>query len=423
MAENIVFFLLGVVVTAIIVVIVRNLSSLEHQIAHRFDPQFGVEDEQFQRAIGNLLGPGLKTGNKVTTLVNGREYFPEMLAAIRSARETVTLETFIYWSGSIGRQFSDAMMERCRAGVKVHLLVDWLGSWKMDRELLKELKESGIQFRRFRPLNWHNLAIFNNRTHRKILVVDGRVAYTGGAGIADAWDGDAQDTQHWRDNQYRLEGPAVASMQSAFMDNWLQADLKVMIGDDYFPRLESVGNVCAQVFPSGPTTGSDSARLMYLLSISCACRSIRLGQAYFIPDKLSIETIVDACRRGVKVELIIQGPTDAILNVHCTWFLLRPLLEAGVEVYEYNTALYHVKTMIIDELWVSVGSTNFDTRSFRLNDEANLNVLDRDFANYQVELFERDKTQCRRITLDDWHKRGWRKRILDRGASLLRSQL
>lgn len=405
------------------VLVVRNLSSLERHLEHRIDLDYGVEDPQFLRTMGCLLGPNLLEGNRVRCLVNGKEYFPAMLEAIRDARESITMETFIFWSGDVGKRFTEALIERAEAGVRVHVLVDWFGSWRMDRALLNQIRYSKVEFRRYRPPYLHDLAVFNNRTHRKILVVDGRIAFCGGAGIADTWDGDAENRDKWRDNQYELTGPCVLQMQAAFMDNWIQVEAELLTGDRYFPRLDKAGDVTAQVFASGPGNGSESARIMYLLSIAAARKSILLGQGYFIPDKLSMDTIIAARRRGVRVQVIIQGPTDAPFALHCTWWLMGRLLKEGVEIYEYQPARYHVKVLVVDDIWVSVGSTNFDARSFRLNDEVNLNTWDREVAAGERLQFESDLARSRQITYEEWKARAATSRVKDWFYALFRKQM
>ena len=415
----------SVFITLIVVLIIRNLSAPERHLNHNVRANFSVEDRQFELSMGNLLGPPILEGNSVEPLVNGNRYFPAMLEAIRGAKKTITMETFIFWSGDIGRQFTEALVERAQAGVKVHLLMDWFGSWKMEKPLLRRIKEgsSGIQIEFYRPLGVHNLARFNNRTHRKSLVVDGKVGFTGGAGIADPWDGDAQDRQHWRDTQYRLRGPAVAQMQAAFTDNWMQSHFSVLFGEDYFPEPERAGDMKAQVFGSGPDAGAESVRIMYLISIACARKSIRLAHSYFVPDKLAIRTIVAACKRGVEVELMVPGPSDAPITMAGMRSRLKPLLHAGIRVYQYQKSLFHCKVMVVDDLWTSVGSSNFDHRSFRLNDEVNLNVLDVNFARRQIEIFEQDKKNCVEITWEQWKHRPVLNRVVDWFAGLFRAQM
>lgn len=406
------------------ILFVLNLSSGERKINHRIAHLYNVGDAQFVRSMGNLLGPPLVDGNRVVELLNGDEIFPAMLEAIRGAKRTITFETYIYWSGKIGKEFADALSERSAAGVKVHVLLDWVGSGKMDQATLSQMEKAGIQVERYHPLRWYTLTRLNHRTHRKLLVVDGRIGFTGGVGIGDVWLGNAQDEDHWRDSHYRLEGPAVAHMQAAFLDNWLKTQAEVLHGEDYFPPLSAVGDAYAQVFRSSSREGSESVRMMYLLSIAAASRSILLSAAYFVPDDLSVEMLVEARKRGARVEIIVPGPKiDVQLTRWASKSRWGDLLEAGVEIWEYQPTMYHVKVMIVDGMWVSVGSTNFDNRSFRLNDEANLNVLDRAFAERLTKTFEDDKAHSRQITYEAWLHRPWHEKFLEHTLGLLRSQI
>jgi cardiolipin synthase len=416
--------LLTIIITAFVTLLVMNFITGEKKIQERIEPLYAVADPQFRRSMGVLLGPAIQDGNRVEPLQNGDEIFPAMLRDIRSARKTITFETYIYWSGRIGREFADALSERARAGVRVHVLLDWVGSGKMDAAILKKMEAAGVQVRKYHPLRWYHVARMNNRTHRKLLVVDGRVGFTGGVGIADEWSGHAQDDRHWRDAHFRLEGPAVGEMQAAFMDNWLKTEGEVLHGEDYFPELAPSGAALAQVFVSSAGGGSESARLMYLLSIASARQSVRIAASYFVPDDLSVETLVAARRRGVTIELILPGDKiDSSVTRKASRARWGDLLRAGVEIYEFQPTMYHCKIMIVDDLWVSVGSTNFDNRSFRLNAEANLNVFDGEFARSQAAVFEADKQKSRRVTLEAWEHRPWREKLTEHVAALLRSQL
>ena len=394
------------------------------QIQHRIPSLYTVHDPQFFLSMSNLLGPAIVPGNEIKELLNGNGTFPAMIAAIKNAKRTITFETYIYWSGKIGKEFCDALCERSRAGVKVHVLLDWVGSGKMDMDRLTEMKEAGVEVERYHPLRWFNLGRFNNRTHRKIMVVDGRIGFTGGLGIADHWLGDAESAEHWRDTHFQLEGPAVAQMQSAFMDNWIESRSEVLHGEHYFPALEKAGNRYAQVFKSSPDEGSESVRLMYLLSIACAEKSLRIANAYFIPDDLAVETLVAAAKRGVAIQIIVPGK---IIDTQVTRKASRsrwgPLLESGIEIYEYQPTMFHCKVMIVDDLWVSVGSTNFDNRSFRMNDENNLNILDGQFAKEQIDTFNKDLTRSRLISLQTWKNRPFTEKFKDNLYGLLRVQL
>ncbi|OYZ16256.1 MAG: cardiolipin synthase B [Polaromonas sp. 16-63-31] len=330
----------------------------------------------------------------------------------------------MYWSGDVGRQFADALAERARAGVKVHVLLDWVGSAKIDASFLQEMEAAGVEIRKFHKPHWYNLARMNNRTHRKLLVVDGKTGFTGGVGIAPKWTGAGQDAEHWRDSHFQIEGPAVAQMQAVFMDNWLKVTGKVMHGEAYFPALLAVGSSDAQVFSSSPSGGSESMQLMYQLSITAAGKSIDLSTAYFVPDELTTRALTDALKRGVKIRIITPGEiidTDTVRAAsRGSW---GSLLQAGAQIYEYQPTMYHCKVMIVDQLLVSVGSTNFDNRSFRLNDEANLNVYDETFAARQTRVFEDDLKRSRQITYEEWANRPLREKFMERLALLLESQL
>ena len=396
----------------------------EKQIRYELTHRFAVEDPQFLRSMGQLLGPAIVPGNRVTALQNGDEIFPAMLAAINGAQQSIVFETYIYWSGEIGQKFSDALCERAQAGVKVHVLLDWLGTGKIDGKFLDAMQAAGVEVERYHPLRWYNLSRLNNRTHRKLLVVDGRIGFTGGVGIADAWSGHGDTKDHWRDSHYQIEGPAVAQMQAAFGDNWLKIRAKVLFGSAYYPEQEQIGRSRAQVFKSSPTEGSESVRLMYLLSIASAAKSIKLQAAYFVPDDLTVETLVTARKRGVTIEIIVPGPhRDSEVVQAASRSRWAALLDAGVEIYEFQPALFHCKVLIVDGVWVSVGSTNFDNRSFRLNDEANLNIYDAVFAAEQTAVFETDKNTSRLMTRAEFKNRSLLGKMADTLAGILRQQL
>ena len=416
--------LLSALVTGVLVLLALNFTAGEKKVQHELPRLYGTASPQFQRALGTLLGPGIMGGNEVTELLNGDQIFPPMLAAIKAAQKTITFETYIYWSGDIGKAFADALSERARAGVKVHVLLDWVGSAKMEDSYLTEMKEAGVEIKKFHKPHWYNLARLNNRTHRKLLVVDGQVGFTGGVGIAPEWTGNAEDPSHWRDSHYLVRGPVVAQMQATFLDNWLKVTGKVLHGDAYFPAIAPAGNQRAQMFSSSPSSGSESMQLMYHLAITAAERTIDLSVAYFVPDQLTQNLLLDALKRGVRVRMVTPGEyidTNTVKAAsRATW---GELLQAGAEIYEYGPTMYHCKVMIVDNLLVSVGSTNFDNRSFRLNDEANLNVYDAAFAQRQTAVFEDDIRRSRRMTYEAWLARPLRERMHEKLSGLLRSQL
>lgn len=416
--------LITMIVTCGATIVFLNVRAGEKQIRYRIEHRFAVEDAQFLRSMGQLLGPAILSGNEVKALHNGDQIFPAMLDAIRAAQKSITFETYIYWSGDIGQQFSEALCERAENGVRVHVLLDWVGTGRIDGKYLEQMKAAGVEVERYHPLSWYTLTKLNNRTHRKLLVVDGRIGFTGGVGIADEWSGNAQSPKHWRDSHFQLQGPAVAQMQAAFNDNWIRTRAEVLFGEDYFPELAKVKNVQAQFFKSSIDEGSESVRLMYLLSIAAATKDLRLQAAYFVPDDLSLETLVAARRRGVNVEIIVPGPVMDEKFVQCAsrsrW---GELLDAGVRIYEYQPTMYHCKVMIVDGVWVSVGSTNFDDRSFRLNAEANLNVFDATFAAEQLKVFEEDKLHSRLMERAEFKNRSQLRKIAETIAGAFRRQL
>ena len=416
--------LLTALATGALVLLALNFTAGEKKVQQQLPRLYSTASPDFERALGSLLGPGIVGGNAVTELLNGDQIFPPMLAAIQGAKKSITFETYIYWSGDIGKQFADALSERARAGVRVHVLLDWVGSAKMDESYLTEMQQAGVQIEKFHKPHWYNLARLNNRTHRKLLVVDGQVGFTGGVGIAPHWMGNAQDPDHWRDSHYLVRGPVVAQMQATFLDNWLKVTGKVLHGELYFPPIAPAGAQKAQMFSSSPSSGSESMQLMYHLAITAAERSIDLSVAYFVPDELTQKHLMDALARGVRVRFITPGEhtdTDTVKAAsRATW---GPLLQAGALIYEYQPTMYHCKVMIVDQLLVSVGSTNFDNRSFRLNDEANLNVYDAAFAKRQTEVFEDDLKRSRRVTYEEWLNRPLREKAHEKLTGWLRSQL
>ena len=410
--------------TFVLVVVGLNFVTGEKRIQASPERLYSIDDPQFKRALSSLLGPPILGGNRIVTLRNGDEIFPPMLAAIRGAKQNIDFETYVYWSGQIGRDFADAIAERARAGVRAHILLDWVGSQKMDEEALQTMRSAGARVELYHPLKWYNLARMNNRTHRKLLVVDGTVAFTGGVGIAEEWTGRAQDPQHWRDTHYRVEGPVVSQMQAGFLDNWMKVTGEVDHGPDYFPALAAAGEMDAQMFLSSPSGGSESMELMYLLAITAAEHSILLEAAYFIPDELAVRALVAARERGVNVRIIVPGPiNDAKVTSYASRSTWGPLLKAGVKIYEYQPTMFHCKVLVVDEKLVSLGSTNFDERSFRINDEASLNVYDAELAREQVRIFAEDQALSREYTYDDWLTRPWHQRLREWASSTVQSQL
>jgi cardiolipin synthase A/B len=411
-------------VTLAAVLVVVNFMTGEKKIEHRVTRMHSVDSPQFALELGSLLGPPLVEGNRVTALFNGDDIFPPMLDAIHAAQKTINFESYIYWSGDIGQQFADALSERARHGVEVHVLLDWVGSAKMDASLIEQLRHAGVQVYRYHPPSWYDIGRLNNRTHRKVLVVDGRVGFTGGVGIAPTWTGHAQDPDHWRDSHFKVEGPVVSQMQAVFLDNWIKVSGEALHGPAYFPVLAPVGSYRSQMFSGSPTGGSASMELMYLMTLTAASKTIDLSAAYFVPDDLTRGALIAALKRGVKLRIIVPGQFIDSESVRLAskekW---GELLAAGAEISEYAPTMFHCKVMIVDGLLVSLGSTNFDNRSMRLNDEATLNVLDAEFAKAQEEAFEADLKRSVPLSHEQWQRRPWREKVGEKIVGLFGSQL
>jgi len=411
-------------VTLVIILVIANLSSGEKKIEHKIERLYASDDPQFLRSMGLLLGPPVISGNRFEMLLNGDRIFPSMLEGIRGARRTITFETFIYWSGEIGEQIAQALADKAREGVAVHVLLDWVGSSKMDKRYLSLLRDAGAEVIQYHKPHWTGLGRMNDRTHRKLLVIDGCIGFTGGVGIAPEWTGHAENEKHWRDTHFRVAGSVVGHMQAVFMDNWVKATGNVLHGPAYFPDIEPMGDGLAHMFSSSPSGGSDDMQLMYLMAITAATHSIHLASAYFVPDKLTINAIVEAAKRGVKVRIITPGKR---IDTHTVREASRAcwgdLLKAGVEMFEYQPTMFHGKLLVVDEYLVSVGSTNFDSRSFKLNDEANLNIYDRDFAKQQTSIFADDLTKSQQVTLEAWMHRPFTEKLIEKFVPLLDTQL
>lgn len=356
-----------------------------------------VRSADFSQAMGSMLGATFLPGNRIRTLSDGDEIFPAMLGAIRSARQTITFETFVFHHGAIARQFVEALSERARAGVEVKMIVDAIGSLDAGAELA-DLRATGVQVEIYHPVWSADLLRVTYRTHRKLMIVDGKVGFIGGVGIGDKWAGHAAVAGNWRELHYRVEGPVVAQLQAAFHANWLSAHHEVILGPGYFPALPPVGAVRAGAFFSAPQRGRYAVGLMYHLAIAGARESLLIENPYFVPDSALTDALCAAARRGVRVQVIMAGR-------HIDFSLVRlasrkrwpRLLAAGVELSEFHGTMLHTKLLVADDFFVSVGSANFDPRSLAINDEANLNVLDKAFAREQKRIFEMDLARSRPV--------------------------
>jgi cardiolipin synthase len=388
------------------------------------DHEFTVDSDEFLPTIEGATGVPFTGGNRVEILNNGDEFYPAMLQAISEARFSITIEAYIYWAGDVGLRFARALAKKAAAGIKVKILLDAIGSATIGEEIFQTLKRGGCQVAWYNPIHWYTIGRFNNRTHRKSLIVDGRVGFTGGAGIADSWLGSAQDPEHWRDMQIRIEGSAVTPLQSGFAQNWLETTGELVSGSWYYPSLDDAGSLRVQTIMSSPQTGASTVRTMYYLSIICARRSIYIANPYFVPDQVALGALIEAKQRGVDVRIMVSGiHNDNWLARHNSVRLYRRSLEAGVEILEFNRTFLHHKTMVVDGVWVTVGTTNFDNRSFAHNEENNVCVYDTNLAGELERIFLADMTACRRVDLQSWRRRGPFAKIQEIIASVLQEQI
>ncbi len=392
-------------------------------------PRFGLDHElpvdspEFVATVAGASGSPFLKGNTLQLLNNGEAFYPPMLEAIEGAEASITIEAYIYWAGDIGRVFAKALAERATSGCAVKILLDAIGSSSIGAEILDLLEAGGCQVAWYNPIRWYTLGRFNNRTHRKSLIVDGRVAFTGGAGIADHWQGNARGPDEWRDMQIRLEGPAVVPLQAGFAHNWQQTTGELLSGDAFYPAIVSSGPLAVQTLLSSPETGASHVRTMYYLSIVCARESIYIANPYFVPDPVAIETLIEAKRRGVDVRIMVSGiRNDNWLARHNSVRLFGRLLAAGIEIQEFNRTMLHHKTMVVDRRWVTVGTANFDNRSFAHNEESNVCVFDRRLAGQLHDIFLDDLMGSERVTVDAWRTRGAWARAQEFVASFLQEQ-
>ena len=373
-------------------------------------------------ALEDYTSSRVVDGNRIDVLLNGEQIFPAMLEAIGSARRTITFAQYFYGEGPIARDLARALAERCRAGIGVKVLLDAFGSRNIPTEHVERMQLAGCHVVFFRPLG--RLLTANYRNHRRILVIDGRLGFTGGAGVGRKWMGSGRVEDHWRDTDVRVEGPVVEHLQRAFADSWLETTGMVLDGPAYYPRpYETRGEVSAQVVTSAPAAGQFAIYTMFLLAISSAQRSVYITNPYFLPDSTLVDALIQAVSRGVRVAVLAPGPIDYNLVRHLSRANFGRLLQEGVEIYEYNPALLHAKTMIVDSVWATVGSANLDNRSFAINSELNLVVYGADFARRLERVFEDDLRYSRKVDYQHWTSRGLASRLLELIASPLRDLL
>ena len=384
-----------------------------------------VGEAEFMRAAETLTGAPISTGDDVELLINGDEIFPAFLETIEQAEHTINLVTYVCWRGDIVDEIAQALCRKAKDGVEVNVLLDAIGTAKMRRNVVSDMEEAGVRVARFRPIKPYAIRRVTNRTHRKVLVADGRVGMTGGVGLAEEWTGNAQDPEHWRDTHVRVRGPVVRGLQGAFAENWLEATGEVLAGPHHLPDLEPVEDGSPmQVVRSSATVGDTEVEAMYFLALASAKTSIDLTAAYFAPRAAFSDALQEAAQRGVRVRILVPGP-------HIDKEVVRvagraeydALIEAGAEMFEYQPTMLHAKTLCIDGVWSSVGSVNFDNRSFQLHDEATLCVQSEAFAGRLTEQFERDLEVSERLEPGRWEGRPRFQRAQEQALKLVRREL
>jgi cardiolipin synthase A/B len=388
------------------------------------DHEFEVGSAEFCSSIAGATGAAFSKQNQLAIFNNGDEFYPAMLEAIEQAEHTVTIEAYIYWAGQIGKKFADALAQKSRSGVKVKLLLDAVGASAIGEEILQTLQAGKCEIAWFNPIRWYSIGRFNHRTHRKSLIIDGRVAFTGGAGIADHWTGHAQDPGHWRDIQIRIAGPGVLPLQTGFAQNWMETTGELISGIEFYPPASEEGRLELQTILSSPEAGASAVRIMYYLAIVCSRRTICIANPYFVPDDVAIDTLTDARKRGVEVRIMVAGiHHDNALVRRSSTRLYGRLLQGGIEIYEYNRTMLHQKIMVVDDIWATVGTTNFDNRSFAHNEESNVSFFDKPSVEKLRSIFREDLQYCERVTAEKWQRRGVWTKAEELTASLLQDQL
>ncbi|HEX5022459.1 MAG TPA: cardiolipin synthase [Candidatus Binatia bacterium] len=392
-------------------------------------PNVTLSEATFFPTIEAHTDAPIVSGNRIDVLLNGDGTFPVMLRDIKAAKSTITFAQYLFEGGSLAREFAEAFAERCRGGVKADILLDSHGSGKTPADILALMRDAGCHVEFFRRVEapailfpW-KLLQYNYRSHRRILVIDGKVGFTGGYGIADTWKGDGRTENHWRDTNARIEGPAVKFLQAAFAESWLETTGIAIGGEGYFPRLEPIGKIPAQIVSSSPAGGSFQNYMLFLLSINSARKSILITNPYFIPDDVMTDALLKAVSRRVRVVILTPGKIDSRLTYVASRGHYGELLLGGVEIYEYQVALMHAKTMVVDGVWATIGSTNFDNRSFALNQELNLTVYDGSITRQLEEIFHEDLKHSKKISYEEWNSRGVLERLWELFTFPVKEQL
>jgi cardiolipin synthase len=389
-----------------------TLISADKRSIYKYDHPFAVADDAFRRSL-DAFGFAMVGGNRAEILNNGDAIFPAMTEAIRGAKMTVNLESYIFKNDHAGEIIAAALIDAAHRGVEVRVLVDGTGS-SHSWAILRRMREGGAKVYVFHPIRLWSIYKIGRRTHRKILVVDGTVSFTGGFCIADNWLGDARNPKEWRDMMVRATGPVSAQMQAIFSEDWTYTTGEILAGDKFYPHIAPAGDIAAQAIKVSRGDSSSLAEMLYLMAIRSARKSIHIQNAYFVPDAQIREALVQAARRGVEVRIMVPGRTiDMPLVRMASRLHYGELLTAGVRIFEYNRTMMHNKDAVIDGLFTTIGSINFDARSLRENNEESLAFYDRGFAAELEATIAADEKACREVTYQSWKKRGAEQRLAE----------
>jgi cardiolipin synthase len=412
--------IIGIAFIAWLALVVLFAPRIDYHVSTPLRP----DDDDFVRVVQSALQAGIHHGNRVEVLTNGGQFYPAMRDAIRAARTSVNLEAYIMHPGEAADMLTNAMVERAGAGVEVRIVLDAIGSARMGGATARRLRDAGCQLHFYQPIRWHRLHRLNNRTHRELLVVDGRVAFTGGAGVADWWlkpgtpslaarlvglvgrSRPYRGDSAWRDTMARLEGPIVAALQGVFAENWLECTGEILTSPRHWPELEAAGTVEAMLVKSSPSDRATASRVLFQMLVEGAATSIDIDTPYFLPDRAMRRALIRAARRGVRVRVIVPGPlTDQRLVRLASRRMYRELLEGGVRIHEYRPSMTHAKVLVVDRTWAVIGTTNMDNRSFEHNDEINVAFQQAEVTQRLRTDFEADLAASDEITLEDWLRR------------------
>lgn len=415
-------------VVALLAVVLLFLVLILWSVKRRRRPSLDLEEEggisELMPTIAGLTHGTLVEGNSASLVQNG-QFFEQLFRDLKKARQTIDFETFLSKEGEVTRQLAAILCEKAREGVDVRLMLDASGGRRFGKKEVRAMEEAGVHQARYHPLRFSNLGRMNNRDHRKIVVIDGEVGWVGGHCLVDSWLGDAQDGKHFRDISVRLEGPVVAQIQAAFSENWIEETGEVPGGERFFPQPRKKGKAAAHVVYTTPHGSPSSVKLLHYLAIHAAHKRVWIQNPYFLPDPDARTEMVKAVKRGVDVRVMIPAPSasDSPVVQHASHHRYGFLLKGGVRIFEYQKTLLHQKVMTVDGCWSAVGSTNFDDRSFELNDEITVGIFDDGVAAELEKIFDDDCRDAEEIKLDEWKKRSIGHRMLDGFLFLFNEQL